>query len=411
MGILTNTAAPLSTAGNMDKITGEKKLKDLFRVDKVLHDNFLFKLHHQANFAIILFGVAFIFGMNYLNGNAIECKGGGDFEKQYCWLHGAGHIDSKLSPQDIKCKADQNTWAVKEDERHTRYYLWVPFVLVLCLAVIKAPRVLWKEVCERGMIAGAVREGVDLTTQPADKIAERFRKLKKTGGQNRLFLGFFVCEVLNIVSVILCFTILNALFGEKFLHYGTEFIAPSADVDPLCNLFPTVVSCDVWTGRSTGNPDVNNMMCLLSNNLFNQYYFLIIWFWWVALLTLSALGLVYRLSGICLTAVSRWVFLRKLEPHGVQLTDGWRQKTLERLSSADLFLLGRICQNLKGSQIGKLLQELNKPVGTNPRSEGNHRTEPQVELHMEAEGNTENQTMLELTTTTARVTVARSEPK
>jgi len=389
-------------------ITGGKKLKDLFRGDTVLHDNFLFKLHHQANFAIILIGVAFIFGTNYLDGTAIKCYKGtdgdaGPFHEQYCWLHGSGHVPEKLRPDagGLRCIANQNDVTVKEDERHTRYYLWVPFVLVLCLAVIKAPRVLWKEVCERGMIAGAVREGVDLTTQPADKIAERFRKLKKTGGQNRLFLGFFVCEVLNIVSVILCFTILNALFGEKFLHYGTEFIAPSADVDPLCNLFPTVVSCDVWTGGSTGNPDVNNMMCLLSNNLFNQYYFLIIWFWWVALLTVSALGLVYRLAGICLTAVSRWVFLRKLEPHGVQLTDGWRQKTLERLSSADLFLLGRICQNLKGSQIGKLLQELNKPVGTNPRSEGNHRTEPQVELHMEAEGNTENQTMLELTTTTA----------
>ena len=84
-----------------DKITAGKKLKDLFRGDQVLHDNFLFKLHHQANFAVILFGVAFIFGMNYLNGNAIECKGAGvgEFEKQYCWLHGAGHIDSKLHPQ------------------------------------------------------------------------------------------------------------------------------------------------------------------------------------------------------------------------------------------------------------------------------------------------------------------------
>ena len=85
----------------MDNITGGKKLKDLFRGDSVLHDNFLFKLHHQANFAVILFGVAFIFGMNYLNGNAIECKGAGvgEFEKQYCWLHGAGHIDPKLHPQ------------------------------------------------------------------------------------------------------------------------------------------------------------------------------------------------------------------------------------------------------------------------------------------------------------------------
>merc|ERR1712241_911427 len=217
MGILTNTAAPLSTAVNMDKITGEKKLKDLFRVDKVLHDNFLFKLHHQANFAIILFGVAFIFGINYLDGNAIKCHGeeSGPFQEQYCWLHGSGHVPKDLLPTSgkLQCLADQDEVTGKTDERHTHYYLWVPFVLVLCLAVIKAPRVIWKEFCERGMIVGAVREGVDLTIQTADKIAERFRKLQKTGGQNRLFLGFFVCEVLNIVAVILCLTTLNALFG------------------------------------------------------------------------------------------------------------------------------------------------------------------------------------------------------
>merc|ERR1712020_623428 len=110
MGISNKHSSSALTPVNMtDAFTGMKKLKDLFRLDKVLHDNFLFKLHHQANFAIVLFGVAFIFGMNYLNGNSIECKGGGDFEKQYCWLHGAAHIDS------------------------THYYLWVPFVLVLCL--------------------------------------------------------------------------------------------------------------------------------------------------------------------------------------------------------------------------------------------------------------------------------------
>merc|ERR1719411_1955920 len=153
------------------------------------------------------------------------------------------------------------------------------------------------------MIVGAVREGVDLTIQTADKIAERFRKLQKTGGQNRLFLGFFVCEVLNIVAVILCLTTLNALFGGKFFEYGKEFIARSDDdMDPLCNLFPTVVSCNVLYGAITGGTDVNNIICVLSNNLFNQYYFLIIWFWWVALLAVSGLGLVYRLAGMCLPA-------------------------------------------------------------------------------------------------------------
>jgi len=346
----------------MDKITGERKLKDLFKGDKVLHDNFLFKLHHQANFAIILFGVAFIFGMNYLNGNSIECKGKdvGDFEKQYCWLHGSAHIGSQLSPQDYKCKADQNEMnsEFKNDERHTHYYLWVPFVLMLCLAVIKAPRVLWKEVCERGMIAGAVGE----PGRPTEKIADRFKKLRRKA--NKIHWAFFICELLNILSVIICFKILDTLFGGNFMKYGSKFAAYSSggsenrpeDVNPLCNLFPSVVSCTVRTGGATGNADLNNILCLLSNNVFNQYYFLIVWYWWVTLLAFSALGFVYRLAGIFSPGVSKWVFVSKMEPHG---QDGLAAR-LKKLSSADFFLLGRICQNLKGSQIEQVLLELRK---------------------------------------------------
>ena len=125
------------------------------------------------------------------------------------------------------------------------------------------------------------------------------------------------------------------------------------------------------------------MLCLLSNNLFNQYYFLILWFCWVSLLTVSALALVYRLAQIFLPDVSRWVFLRKLEPHGIDLSD-WKPGQLEDLSSAEYFLLGRICQNLKGSQIGRVLQELNKPGST---------------AGEEPEGNTENHAMVTMTAT------------
>jgi len=355
----------------MDKIIGGKKLKDLFGGDTVLHDNFLFKLHHQANFAVILFGVAFIFGMNYLNGNAIECKGAGvgEFEKQYCWLHGAGHIDPKLHPQEIKCKADQNqlTREFKADERHTSYYLWVPFILVLCLAVIKAPRVFWKEVCERGTIYGAVG-GTD--GQPADKIAERFRKLKRRA--IKFHYAFSFCELLNIGSVLICFTILDTLFGGNFWDYGSKFAAYSSSsetesVNPLCNLFPSVVSCTLLTGGATGNPDQTNILCLLSNNLFNQYYFLIIWYWWLTLLTVSALGLVYRLAELLSQNVSKWVFICKMEAHGHDRTAA----RLVGLSSAQYFLLGRICQNLKGSQIGKVLQELEKQENRQEVPEGN----------------------------------------
>ena len=82
----------------MDKF-GDLELKKLFKRDKVNHDNFLFKLHHQVNFFLILVGVVFIFGENYLNGNAIVCKGGDsdNYANQYCWLHGTGHLHEDIA--------------------------------------------------------------------------------------------------------------------------------------------------------------------------------------------------------------------------------------------------------------------------------------------------------------------------
>ena len=79
---------------------GGLHLKKLFKKDDVHHDNLLFKLHHQVNFFVLLVGVLFIFGENYLNGKAIVCKGGDDYENQYCWLHGTGHISKELE-EDI----------------------------------------------------------------------------------------------------------------------------------------------------------------------------------------------------------------------------------------------------------------------------------------------------------------------
>merc|ERR1712062_551299 len=147
-------------------------------------------------------------------------------------------------------------------------------------------------------------------------------------------------------------------FGGNFMNYGSDFAAYSNSenteegVNPLCNVFPSVVSCNVLMGGSTGGVDKKNILCLLSNNLFNQYYFLIIWYWWVTLLTLSALGLVYRLAVLFSQDVSKWVFVCKMEPYGLDLKELGQ---LEKFSPADFFLLGRICQNLKGSQIVDVL--------------------------------------------------------
>jgi len=272
-----------------------------------------------------------------------------DYHKQFCWLHGSGHIPAGLAGQmNIKCQAEQNDNS-DPNERHTHYYLWIPFVLALLLIIIKAPQIIWEDLCERGFVEKVVK------MESGTSMIKRFRKLRK----KMYTLGYFGCEVLNIVSVILCFSILDSLFDGKFRNYGTNVLnydkTDSNAVDPKCNLFPTEVSCNVQTGGIDGNADENNFLCLLSNNLFNQYYFLILWWWWVTLLALSLLGVVYRLSELLSVEISRRTFMFRVGP----LLGKKDYMQVERMDQWDLFLMGNVCQNLKGSQIKELIASFN----------------------------------------------------
>jgi len=339
----------------MDFFQGKLNLRKILKSDPIRHDNLLFKLHHQANFLMVLFGVVFAFGMNYLNGKSIVCHGGDDYSKQFCWLHGSGHIPNHLaSEMNIKCHADQLENS-EHNERHTQYYLWIPFVLTLLLGVIKAPRFIWKEICERGQVAGVVGD------PDPEKMCIRFKKLREKNRTGFYYYAYFTCEMLNILCLITCFFITDSLFAENFKNYGSNVLnydqTDTTAVDPKCNLFPTLVSCNVKSGGIDGNADTGNFLCLLSNNLFNQYYFLILWWWWVTLMILSAGGFVYRLAQILSKDVSRIVFISKISQYGFTL------KGLKDFGQADYFLLGRICQNLKGSQIEDLIEELRRGEG------------------------------------------------
>merc|ERR1712211_122943 len=92
-----------------------------------------------------------------------------------------------------------------------------------------------------------------------------------------------------------------------------------------------------------GGIDNNNILCLLSNNAFNQHYFFLPWVWWTALLVLSGLTFIYSLIKLTVPQVSSQNFKRTLSMHGVDLG----QNQLNGLSHYDFYLLGRIASNLR----------------------------------------------------------------
>merc|ERR1711963_22611 len=271
--------------------------------------------------------------------------------------------------------------AEKDPEKVTHYYLWLPFVLTLLLAIIKMPRALWKA------IEGEFMKDIIGENKKIEEINEKIKALKKSKKwkkkARRYNYNYALCELLNIVCLILCFIILDALFGLKgaFVGYGHEVFKyqthPDSDkpdykekhVSPRCNLFPTEVSCNVNTGGIDNGVDEDNTLCILSNNLFNQYYFIIIWFWWTILLAISAGGFVYRLAQILSEDVSKQIFIFKTRQ------DAEDVEKLGKYSQGEYFLLGRICQNLKGSQIQQLMKKLEHSESLNSVTTAEEKTD------------------------------------
>merc|ERR1711879_537223 len=56
-----------------------------------------------------------------------------------------------------------------------------------------------------------------------EKMTIRFNKLRKQKA-GLYFWGYFLCEILNIVCLVVCFAILNNLFDGQFFNYGSNVV-------------------------------------------------------------------------------------------------------------------------------------------------------------------------------------------
>jgi len=172
-------------------------------------------------------------------------------------------------------------------------------------------------------------------------------------------------EALNIVTVFLSMQITHWILNYKFWSYGWQVIDYISNYgrgeirhDPMCELFPTEVACNINIGSTTGAMDRTNFLCILGNNLFNQKYFFVLWLWWVALLLLSGLGLFYRWARIAVPSFSRYLLSRKV--HGAQLNQ-------LNLTGGDCFVLEMLVDNMTQTPelIDQVLEELQKKLGSN----------------------------------------------
>merc|ERR1712020_523955 len=65
-----------------------KEASKYFSLDSLDKDNWAFKLFSKVTVGIFMGSAALSLASSY-SGDAIVCKDGDDYDKQYCWLHGS----------------------------------------------------------------------------------------------------------------------------------------------------------------------------------------------------------------------------------------------------------------------------------------------------------------------------------
>jgi len=386
-----------------------------FKRDGLVIDSPLFRLHHQASTFMIMIGFIFISVENYLDTKAILCHTGAQFSayaKSYCWIHGTAYVRTHLQGQATGCFVDQSKISSEEDAPVTAYYLWLPYLLSLLFVFAKLPHSAWKRFFENNLIShilggqnqsghgggggggegkhshhqgdhggggghghtpgpgGKNRQGKGVKSRPVE-IAQNYVDFQSK--YNHYHKKFFFWETFNIVTVILSMQITHWILNYKFWPYGMQVVDYINNYgqhfrdgkkmhDPMCELFPTEVACNINIGSTTGGIDRTNFLCILGNNLFNQKYFFMLWMWWVVLLLISLLGIFYRLARILVPPFSRHLLTRKI--HGNQLSTVY-------LSSGDCFVLEMLVDNLSETPklIDQVLEEVEKKLTEKQRSQ------------------------------------------
>merc|ERR1712008_40909 len=179
--------------------------------------------------------------------------------------------------------------------------------------------------------------------------------------------SYFFCEVLNLLMVVISRAILDSLLNGKFSSYGTDvnaFFTILNDEEhaeklpnPMCNLFPTEVSCSVSYCAVTGGANKENVLCLLQNNVFNQYFFLILWWWYIILITISCIGILYRLIQLSIEQFGMMKLVFLLNGKGVKEYNQCCVRGL-KMRPWQIFLFTRLAINLTGDQINGLVEAI-----------------------------------------------------
>ena len=157
---------------------------------------------------------------------------------------------------------------------------------------------------------------------------------------------------------------MDRFLGGTFFTFGVEVISfalrdDEDRIDPVIYVFPRMTKCTFHKFGASGNIESHDALCILPINIFNEKIYIFLWFWFLALGTMTALIVLYRIV-IIISPKTRAILLhlryRLIRKECINVI-------IKKAQIGDWFLLFMLGQNLNGILYKEIVHELSRRLG------------------------------------------------
>ncbi|XP_076062715.1 innexin inx3-like [Oratosquilla oratoria] len=309
-------------------------------------DGYVFRLHYRGTTLVCFVACIFIVAFRLFQ-PTIHCKSSerdNDGSKAaYCYTR-ATYKTYKLPTSDSFPRK------INEPEEiiNTNFFQLMPLLLAVSGCLFYLPHAIWQAF--EGKNLARLLQGPNDLTPDVDSTSRKdliTRYMKITRGFNFVYsFPYLICEILNLVNVILQLVFMDVIARQTFSEYGHKVVSLIVDrsdpEDELYEIFPRMLRCTYTSFMPNGELWKQDLLCVLPQNVLTEKVFICIWVWFVAVATITAAQVVFKI----LLYMSSAMRSGMIECYGKLTVSGDVKNTLSNMAFGDFFFLELLARNL-----------------------------------------------------------------
>ncbi|XP_076062718.1 innexin inx3-like [Oratosquilla oratoria] len=310
-------------------------------------DGYVFRLHYRGTTFICLVACIFIVAFRLFQ-PTIHCK---DYSRglttSYCYSAATYIANYKMSEHNTGDLHPELEGHDLEEITHKNFFQLIPVLLAISGCLFYLPHAIWQAI--EGKNLERLLQGPNDSTPDKDSTSRKdliIRYMKITRGFNFVYsLPYLICEILNLVNVILQLVFMDVIARHAFSKYGYKalsLIIDSKDTEDMDDIFPRMMKCTLHTYGPSGVVRREDTMCTLPQNVLTEKVFISIWVWFVVVANITMAQVAFKI----LLYMSSTMRSGMIECYGRLTVSGDVQNTLSNMSLGDFFLLELLARNV-----------------------------------------------------------------